>query len=75
MSLEKAELKARLEAKKTELEARIAKLKADSIGGANETLGKLQDKLTSLEGDLQQGWDNMTEAAASKLNRWLSDKE
>lgn len=75
MNLEKAELKARIEAKKKELEARIAKLKADSVGGANETLSKLQDKLTHLEGDLKHGWDNLTEAAAGKLNRWLADKD
>ena len=75
MSFEKTELKARIEAKRKELEAQIAKLKADSLGGANDALGKLQTKLSSLEENLQTGWDNLTEAAAGKLNRWLADKD
>lgn len=75
MAFEKTELKARIEAKRKDLEAQIAKLKADSIGGANDSLAKLQTKLSNLEDDLQTGWDNLTEAAAGKLNRWLSDKD
>jgi len=75
MSFEKAELKARIEAKRKELEAQVAQLKADSIGGANDSLVKLQKKLSNLENDLQTGWDNVSEAVAGKLNRWLSDKD
>jgi len=75
MSFEKTELKARIEAKRKELEAQIARLKADSIGGANDSLVKLQKKLSGLEEDLHSGWDNLTEAAAGKLNRWLADKD
>lgn len=72
---EKDELKLRVEAKKKQIEAQIAKFKADSVGDANEALAKLQKKLKSLEGDLQNGWENVTEGVAGKLNRWLSDKE
>jgi len=75
MSLEKTELKARIEAKRKEIEAQIARLKADSIGGANDSIVKLQSKLSNLENDLQTGWDNVSEAVAGKLNRWLSDKD
>jgi hypothetical protein len=75
MSLETTELRARIEAKRKELEAQIAKLKADSISGTNDSLHKLQKRLSNLEADLHTGWDNMTDAVAGKLNRWLSDKD
>lgn len=75
MGSEVTELKLRVEAKKKQLEAQIAKFKADSVGGANGALEKLQKRLSSLENDLQHGWENVTESVASKLNRWLSDKE
>ena len=75
MSKEVNELKLRVEAKKKDLEAQIAKFKADSLGKSNDTLEALQKKLNSLEGDLKSGWDNVTESVAGKLNRWLSDKD
>jgi chromosome segregation ATPase len=75
MASEMDELKLRVEAKKKQLEAQIAKFKADSVGEANDALDKLQKKLKNLEGDLQSGWENVTESIAGKLNRWLSDKE
>ena len=67
------ELKLRVEAKKKELEAQIAKFKADSIGSKNEALEGLQKKLSSLETDLKHGWENVSETVVGKLNRWLSD--
>jgi chromosome segregation ATPase len=67
------ELKLRVEAKKKELEAQIAKFKADSVGNKNDAIESLQKKLSSLEADLKHGWGNVSEAVASKLNRWLSD--
>lgn len=94
MSKEMTELKLRVEAKKKDLEAQIAKFRADSMGkgndvmdalqkklstlkegsleNANEALDSLQKRLNSLEGDLKSGWDNVSEAVAGKLNRWLS---
>jgi chromosome segregation ATPase len=75
MGGEMTELKLRIEAKKKDIEAQIAKFKADSVGEANEKLELLQKKLNSLEGDLKHGWDNLSETVAGKLNRWLSDKE
>jgi hypothetical protein len=69
------ELKQRVEAKKKELEAQIAKFKADSLGQANDKLDALQSKLNSLESDLKSGWENVSDAVAGKLNRWLSDKD
>ena len=75
MANEMTELKLRVEAKKKELENQIAKFKADSLGGANGAIEKLQKRLNSLEGDLKHGWDNVSETVAGKLNRWLSDKD
>ena len=73
MAKEMDELKLRVEAKKKELEAQLAKFKADSVGTKNEAIEGLQKKLSSLESDLKNGWDNMSESIAGKLNRWLSD--
>lgn len=73
MGNEISELKLRVEAKKKELEAQIAKFKADSAGTRNDALEALQAKLTTLEGDLKNGWENVSESIAGKLNRWLSD--
>ena len=73
MAKEMTELKLRVEAKKKELEAQIAKFKADSLGNTNDAIETLQKKLNSLEGDLKNGWENMSESIAGKLNRWLSD--
>jgi hypothetical protein len=75
MPSEMQELKLRVEAKKKQLEAQIAKFKADSVSEANEGLEKLQQKLNSLENDLKHGWEHVTESVAGKLNRWLSDKD
>lgn len=75
MATEMTELKARVEAKKKELEAQIAKFKADSLGKSNDALETLQKRLNSLEGDLKNGWENVSESVAGKLNRWLSDKD
>jgi chromosome segregation ATPase len=75
MSKEVNELKLRVEAKKKDIEAQIAKFKADSLGKSNDAIEALQKKLNSLEGDLKSGWDNVTESVAGKLNRWLSDKD
>lgn len=75
MGSEMTELKLRIEAKKKDIEAQIAKFKADSVGEANEKLELLQQKLNNLEGDLKHGWDNLSESVAGKLNRWLSDKD
>jgi hypothetical protein len=56
MPSEMQELKLRVEAKKKQLEAQIAKFKASSVSDANETLEKLQQRLNSLESDLKHGW-------------------
>jgi hypothetical protein len=34
---------------------------------------KLQSKLDALADSVKDGWDNVTEAVAGKLNDWLKD--
>jgi len=75
MANEMTELKLRVEAKRKELEAQIARFRADSAENANEVIEALQKRLNSLEGDLKHGWDNVSDGVASRLNRWLSDKD
>ena len=73
MPNEMNELKLRVEARKKEIEAQIAKFKADSVGNKNDAIDSLQKKLRGLETDLKNGWENVSESIAAKLNRWLSD--
>ena len=72
MGNEKQELKLRVEAKKKALEAQIAQLKVDSVGGTNDAIDALQKQLNSVQSDLKSGWENMSESIAGKLNSWLS---
>jgi hypothetical protein len=67
------ELKKRVEAKKLSLQAKIKELQADTQATSREQAQKLQSKLDSLGDNVKDGWDNMTEAVAGKLNEWLKD--
>ncbi len=70
---QRAELKDRVEAKKKMLEAKIHELKADARSTSREESEKLQAKLDDLGESLQQSWEDMSEAVAGKLNKWLKD--
>jgi phage-related protein len=65
------ELKARVQAKRKELEAKLHQLKADSRGDAEEAQRSIERKLTELERLVSDGWDRMTESTARKVNEWL----
>lgn len=67
------ELKNRVEAKKLSLQAKIKELQADTQATSREQAQKLQSKLDSLADGVKDGWDNMTETVAGKLNEWLKD--
>ena len=71
MGLHAEELKARFDAKKKQLEADIAALKADARGGANDKIAATQGRLKEMEESVKDGWDNVTEAISQKLNDWL----
>jgi hypothetical protein len=68
------ELKNRIEAKKHELQARLAELKADTKEDAASARDSIKQRLDELETALKDGWDNVTEAVAGKLNSWLDRK-
>lgn len=72
---QKEELKARVSAKKKELEARLASLEADAGAGAREQRAKLERKLDQLGEEIKKGWDELTEDVAARLNRWLKDDD
>ena len=65
------ELKDRIEAKKHELQARLAANKADVRAEAAEQRDRIQRKLNELEEHLKGGWDRVSDQVASKLNQWL----
>lgn len=68
---EATELKSRVEAKKKQLEADLAKAKANAHGDANEAEAAIKSKLEELNSYLGDGWDNFSESVAKKLNNWL----
>ena len=67
------ELKDRVEAKKLSLQAKIKELQADARSTSREEAQNLQSKLEALTDSVKDGWDDMSEAVASKLNDWLKD--
>lgn len=67
------ELKNRVEAKKLSLQAKIKELQADTQAASREEAQKLQSKLDALTESIKDGWDNVTDAVAGKLNDWLKD--
>jgi ElaB/YqjD/DUF883 family membrane-anchored ribosome-binding protein len=67
------ELKDRVEAKKLRLQANIKELQADTRSTSREEAQKLQSKLDALTDSVKDGWDNITDAVAGKLNSWLKD--
>jgi len=71
--LKKKELKHRVEAKRKDLEANIAKLKADASGSGSDALDASRRKLSDLNDAVKDGWDNMSNAAAEKVNALLRD--
>jgi hypothetical protein len=66
-----SELRHRVEARKKELEASLERAKADAQGEASETVDRIQAKLRELDDHLREGWDNLSEAVADRINEWL----
>ena len=67
------ELKDRVDAKRHEIEGRIAELKADTRNDAREQLLQLQTKLDDLQNMLKLGWEHVTDNAALRINEWLKN--
>jgi DNA anti-recombination protein RmuC len=67
-------LRDRVNAKRKEMEAELLKARADAREQGEKMKGQLEKKLDELNDLLRDGWTNMTEEVASKLNRWLKDE-
>jgi F0F1-type ATP synthase membrane subunit b/b' len=68
------ELKDRVEARRHQLLSKFNELKADTRKEASEARSKLKARLDEIEDTLKTGWNNISEAAKTKLNQWL-DRE
>lgn len=66
------ELKSRFEAKKKQLEADLAKARANAQGKSNDAADKIEAKLKELRSSVGSTWENLSEDAARKLNDWLA---
>lgn len=78
MTNEKRELQQRYEAKKKELESKVADLKADFTRSANdaaaqseEQVALAQERLREVEQMTKDGFDQLTNEAASRVNDLL----
>ena len=71
MSLSKAELKLRVEAKVHEIKAQLATLAADGTAEAAKRKQQLEAGLKDAEAQVKAGWEKLTDQAATKLNDWL----
>ncbi|HTE50522.1 MAG TPA: hypothetical protein VK698_06625 [Kofleriaceae bacterium] len=68
------ELKDRIKAKKSELEARYHELKADGRSEARTERDTVKSRLDELQEALKDGWDNLSDKVSAKLNDWLDRK-
>lgn len=71
MTNKTSELRHRVEARKKELEASLERAKADAQGKVSKTAERIQLKLYELNDHLREGWDNLSDAVADRLNGWL----
>jgi hypothetical protein len=64
-------LKDRIEARKHELLSKYNDLKADTKQESVSARDKMKKKLDELEDYLREGWDKVSDATRSKLDKWL----
>jgi len=74
MSSSNTELKLRAEARMKELEAQLAERKADAAAGAAESKDRAEKELQALKQAAQEGWDNLKEETAARVNDILNKK-
>jgi len=70
---QKQELVDRIKAKKKEMEASLHEMRADASKDSRSKAKQLEAKLEELDQRLEDGWDNLTEKGAAKLNKWLDN--
>jgi hypothetical protein len=71
MITKQEELKDRVEARRLALQAKLHELKADARAEAAQARDKITKGLDDLAQTLEEGWDDLSDAARDKLNRWL----
>lgn len=71
----KDELRDRVDARKHELMAKLAELKADTRHDAASARDRVKKELDELEVHIKDGWDKLTDGTRTKLNSWLSRKD
>lgn len=70
-SMDTKELKHRVRAKQKELEAKLEKMQADAAASGSEAKESVRRRLDELGEMMQEGWDDMREKTAQRLNEWL----
>ena len=68
-----AYMKTQIEGATEQLQAKIKELQADARSTSREEAQNLEAKLDALADSVKDGWDDVTEAVAKKLNDWLKD--
>ena len=68
------ELASRVTARKHELLAKYNELKADTQRDAMEKRDQIKSRLDEIEDAIKDGWENMSDAVAARVNKWL-DKD
>ncbi len=75
MANDGTELKVQIEARKKQLQADLAQAKAAAQGKVSEKMTKLQAQLDEIQGSLEDamlsGWDKVSAGTLGKLNAWL----
>jgi hypothetical protein len=70
---QREELKSRVLEKKMMLEAKLEEAKADAKQVARVGAEQIEARLRDLERTVKDGWENVTEEVAARLNEWLKD--
>lgn len=65
------ELKHRAEAKRKELEAKLHEMQADAHGAKSDAAKSIKQKLDDLQDAAREGWDNLSDKTAKKVNEAL----
>lgn len=68
---ERSKLKSEILARRKELEATLARAKADAMEVADEKVDKARKRLDELKTLTKDGFEQMSESTARKLNEWL----
>jgi len=73
MITRKDELKSRVEARMARLESQLKEAKADAQAASRTQKESLEKQLSEIRSTLSDGWENLSEQAAEKLNNLLKD--